>query len=187
MKKKLGQTEIVIGNFHGHCCETMLRLWLLAQNIPFRKIKGNSLFLSTSIWEKNQESITEFLQGIGLYIVTKPQEKITELIIAEVHNLVFLTGYSSSMVNNSDHLVEKLGLSYQRLSTVFKKEKNITLEKYIIGQKIERVKQLLLQEELSLSEIAYMMGYSSVQYLSTQFKAITGISVSDYKSSAGKH
>jgi AraC-like DNA-binding protein len=60
----------------------------------------------------------------------------------------------------------------------------MTLEKYIILQKIEKVKELIRFDEMTLSEIAYMMGYSSVQYLSTQFKKITGISVSEYKKTA---
>jgi AraC-like DNA-binding protein len=85
------------------------------------------------------------------------------------------------MVRNSDFIVGKFNLSYQHLSTVFSHHEGITLEKYIILQRIEKVKELIQLEELTLSEIAYMMGYSSVQYLSTQFKNITGYSVTEYK------
>ncbi|MFA5417597.1 MAG: AraC family transcriptional regulator, partial [Bacteroidales bacterium] len=63
----------------------------------------------------------------------------------------------------------------------------ITLEKFIILHKVERIKSLIEEDELSLSEIAFMMGYSSVQYLSTQFKAVAGISVSDFKKNPAKY
>ncbi len=87
----------------------------------------------------------------------------------------------NSRIRNSDYLVERFNLSYQYLTSVFSKHENITLEKYIILLKVEKVKELLDQGEFTLSEIAFMMGYSSVQYLSSQFKNVVGISVSDYK------
>lgn len=182
MKKASGYTEIAVGNFQGRCCEMLLKLWFESKKIPIKSIVGNLIILKNSVWLKNLDCINSFLQSNGMYVIMKPQERIAEAIIREVHHLVFESGYASSMVNNSDYLVEKLGFSYQKLSALFKKEKNITLEKYIIQQKIERVKQILDTEELTLSEIAYMMGYSSVQYLSTQFRAVTGVSVSDYRS-----
>jgi AraC-like DNA-binding protein len=91
------------------------------------------------------------------------------------------------MVRNSDYLVGKFGKTYPYLSSVFSKYEGITLEKYIIFQKIEKAKALIEEDELSLSEIAFMMGYSSVQYLSTQFKSVTGVSVSDFKKHPSKY
>jgi AraC-like DNA-binding protein len=67
------------------------------------------------------------------------------------------------------------------MSSLFSKNEDTTLEKFIIIQKIEKAKELIQYGELTLSEIAYMMGYSSVQYLSTQFKNVAGISVSEFK------
>jgi AraC-like DNA-binding protein len=72
-------------------------------------------------------------------------------------------------------------LSYQQLSKLFSKYEAVTLERYIILNKIERIKELIMQDEYTLSEIAYMMDYSSVQYLSNQFKKETGYSVTEYK------
>ena len=85
------------------------------------------------------------------------------------------------MVRNSDYLVERFSMSYTYISTLFSKHENTTLEKFTITLKIQKVKDLIRSGELTLSEIAYMMGYSSVQYLSTQFKSVTGISVTDFK------
>ncbi|HYX07107.1 MAG TPA: helix-turn-helix domain-containing protein, partial [Bacteroidales bacterium] len=73
-----------------------------------------------------------------------------------------------------------------QLSRVFNAQEPITLEKYIIVNKIERIKELIDSNEYTLSEIAYMMDYSSVQYLSNQFRQITGISVTEYKHSDQK-
>jgi AraC-like DNA-binding protein len=72
-------------------------------------------------------------------------------------------------------------MSYPYISSLFSKHENSTLEKFTIHLKIEKVKELIEYDDLTLSEIAYIMGYSSVQYLSTQFKSITGISVTEYK------
>jgi len=73
------------------------------------------------------------------------------------------------------------------MSSIFSKNEDITLEKFIIHQKIEKAKELIQYGELNLSEIAYMMGYSSVQYLSTQFKNVTGVSVSEFKKNPAKY
>jgi AraC-like DNA-binding protein len=73
------------------------------------------------------------------------------------------------------------------LPSATEKMEGITLEKYIILHKIEKAKALIMEDELSLSEIAFMMGYSSSQYLSTQFKSIVGISVTDFKKDPEKY
>jgi AraC-like DNA-binding protein len=109
-------------------------------------------------------------------------EEIRKVVIDLVHHTTF-----NAMVRNSDYLVGKFGKTYPYLSSVFSKYEGITLEKYIIFQKIEKAKALIEEDELSLSEIAFMMGYSSVQYLSTQFKSVTGVSVSDFKKHPSKY
>lgn len=81
----------------------------------------------------------------------------------------------------SDYLAEKLGYDYKYLSNMFSEVKGITLQKYIILHKIEKVKELLLYQQLNLTEIAYKLHYSSVAHLSNQFKKVTGLSPSFYK------
>jgi AraC family transcriptional regulator len=103
-------------------------------------------------------------------------EEIKRVVVDLVHHSTF-----NAMVRNSDFLVSRFDKSYSYLSTLFSRHEHITLEKYIILQRIEKVKELIQQGELSLSEIAFSMGYSSVQYLSTQFRQITGYSVTAYK------
>jgi YesN/AraC family two-component response regulator len=108
--------------------------------------------------------------------------QLTEQIKVAVLEMIYYGNNLNTIIRNSDYLSDKLGSSYSHLSKVFSEKTNYTLEKYIILVRIERVKELISYGELTLSEIAYMMGYSSVQYLSNQFKQVTGYSVTDYKS-----
>ncbi|MCP1381890.1 helix-turn-helix domain-containing protein [Runella salmonicolor] len=103
-------------------------------------------------------------------------EKIKIVITEMIH-------YSDELpkVNYSDYISEKMGYDYTYLSNIFSEVKGITLQQFIIIHKIERVKELLLYDELNLTEIAYKLHYSSVAHLSNQFKKVTGLSPSFYK------
>lgn len=103
-------------------------------------------------------------------------ERIKNVIIEMVH-------YSDEVpsVNYSDYISEKLELDYTYLSNIFSDVKGVTIQQFIITNKIERVKELLLYDELSLTEIAYKLHYSSVAHLSNQFKKITGLSPKFFK------
>ncbi|WP_394347975.1 helix-turn-helix domain-containing protein [Ilyomonas limi] len=83
--------------------------------------------------------------------------------------------------NFSDILSKSLHKDYSYLSSLFSEVEGITIEKYIINQKIEKVKELIIYDQLSLSEIAYKLGYSSVAHLSNQFKKVTGLTPSHFK------
>jgi len=84
-------------------------------------------------------------------------------------------------VNYSDYISEKLNYDYTYLSNIFSEVKGITIQNFIINHKIERVKELLLYDELNLTEISYKLHYSSVAHLSNQFKKLTGLSPSFFK------
>jgi AraC-like DNA-binding protein len=84
-------------------------------------------------------------------------------------------------LNYSNQIAEHLGKDYHYLSQLFSSSENVTIEKYIILQKIERVKEWLVYDELSLSEMAYKLGYSSVAHLSNQFKQVTGFTPTAFK------
>ncbi|MBN2639152.1 MAG: helix-turn-helix transcriptional regulator [Bacteroidales bacterium] len=127
------------------------------------------------------ETVDAMLQHYGFEIAHNKEDRIVEEIKKAVIELVHDLNNVDSIVRKSDYIVEKLGLSYPYLSKVFSEHEHKTLEKYIILQKIERIKYLIDTEDFTLSEIAFMMDYSSVQYLSNQFKSITGITVSQYK------
>ncbi len=170
---------------HGQCCLKMLELLLDLKDIPLHSIDFGLLEFENEVWENREKEIQELLNQVGLYIIQNPDSTIVEQIKRAIHSLIFESGYNISMIRNSDYLVEKTGYSYQRLAKLFFQSEQLTIEKYIIKEKIDRVKQLITDSELSLSEIAYMLGYSSVHYLSTQFKSITGFTLSEYKNQFG--
>ncbi len=103
-------------------------------------------------------------------------EKIKSTIIEMVH-------YSDELikVNLSDYLSEKLNHDYTYLANLFSEVKGITIEKFYLGHKIERVKELIVYDELNLTEIAFKMHYSSIAHLSNQFKKVTGLTPSHFK------
>jgi len=106
-----------------------------------------------------------------------------ELLDDKKSILIEMIHYSDELpnVNYSEYISEKLNLDYTYLSNLFSEVKGITLQQYIIINKIEKVKELLLYDELNLTEISYKLHYSSVAHLSNQFKKITGVSPSFYK------
>jgi AraC-like DNA-binding protein len=103
-------------------------------------------------------------------------EKIKNLVVEMVH-------YSEEVpkMNFSDFLSEKLNLDYTYLANLFSEVTGLTIEQYIIAHKIERVKELLIYDELTLTEISYRLNYSSVAHLSNQFKKVTGLTPSFFK------
>lgn len=105
-------------------------------------------------------------------------ERIKILIIDLIHHS---SNNDLSQLDIRKMITEKSGLSYQYVSSLFSSMEGITIEKYIIHQKIEKVKELIVYDELTLSEIAYRLGYSSIQHLSNQFKKVTGLSASYFK------
>ena len=106
------------------------------------------------------------------------------ILIEKIKNVITeLIHYSHELprVNYSDYISEKLGYDYTYFSNIFSEVKGTTIQQFIIINKIERVKELLLYDELNLTEIAYKLHYSSVAHLSNQFKKITGLSPSFFK------
>lgn len=129
----------------------------------------------------SNNQIDAVLHDIGMGLIQDKDQILVEQIKQTIIELVHYMNNVDSIVRKSEYLVEKMGKSYQTLSKLFSKFEPITLEKYIILQKIERVKELAMEDKISLSEIAWMMDYSSPHHLSSQFKLITGISLSDFK------
>lgn len=129
--------------------------------------------------------INSILLRNGFELLQDNEAILVGQIKSAVIEHIFYGSNTNSLIRNSDYLSERLEQPYPYLSKVFKEKTGTTLEKYIILIKIEKIKELLTYNEHSLSEIAYMMGYSSVQYLSNQFKQVTGYTVSIYKEKGG--
>ena len=128
------------------------------------------------------EKISAVLTQNGFELIENKKAQIVE----KIKNLVIKTIYNSNDLTNKNHkfhlhIEKELGVDYNYLSGLFSSRESITIEQFIILQKIERAKELLKYGELSLSEIAYKLGYSSVQHLSNQFKKTTGFTASQFK------
>jgi YesN/AraC family two-component response regulator len=132
------------------------------------------------------DEINKILKKNGFELLIDKNAKIIDNIKTLIIDLIYQDRLENMNTNLSDYLVQKLNHDYSFLSTLFSSVESITIEKYFILQKIERVKELLIYAELTLSEIAYRLGYSNVQYLSNQFKKITGMSPSRFKSLRGR-
>jgi AraC-like DNA-binding protein len=174
---------LMIRNMVSNCCVILVKERLEAAGINVREVQLGRADVSYPPGKHDHETISGILSGIGLQLIESREEILVEQIKQAVIELIHHLNNVDSVVRKSDYLVEKLGYSYPHLSRLFRANEPVTLERYIILQKIERIKQLIDNEEYTLSEIAYMMDYSSVQYLSGQFHRITGMTVSDYKAS----
>ena len=166
-----------------HCCIRVLREELEAAGISINEISLGKATISFDAHRLTMDDIRTILVDLGMDLIETRDSRLVEQIKLAIIELVHHMNNVDSIVRKSEYLVEKIGLSYPYLSRIFSSQEDITLEKYIILNKIERIKELIDQEELTLSEIAYMMDYSSVQYLSNQFKQTAGMTVSEYKES----
>lgn len=161
-------------------CKLIVEEELKKLDIHYIRVDLGIIELSETISSQQRNQLEENLSKWGLELLDDKKniliEKIKNVVIEIVH-------YSDELprMNYSDYISEKLGYNYTYLSNLFSEVKGITLQQFIIIHKIERVKELLLYDELNLTEIAYKLRYSSVSHLSYQFKKVTGFSPSVYK------
>jgi len=134
-----------------------------------------------TITDDQYKTIDQMLQALGFERIDDRRARIIESIKNTVIRKIHYGDAGSKKLNWSTVLSEEIHYEYNYLSNLFSSVEGITLEQYIIRQKIERAKELLLYDELTLSEIASRLGYSSVAHLSAQFKKITGFTPSALK------
>lgn len=132
------------------------------------------------ISDKQREALKAKLHQSGLELLDDKRS----ILIERIKNVITEMIHSSEelpKVKYSDYISEKLGYDYTYLSNIFSEVKGLTIQQFIIINKIERVKELILYDELNLTEISFKLHYSSVAHLSNQFKKITGLSPSFFK------
>lgn len=130
--------------------------------------------------EPLKTELIQRLQALGFDLIDNKKSRLIERIKNLIIDLV-QNKNSQLDVNLSDYLSQQLLQDYSTLSNLFSEVEGTTIEKYFIHQKIEKVKELLMYDELTLKEISILLNYSSVAYLSSQFKKVTGFSPSYYK------
>jgi len=137
--------------------------------------------LSGPLSETQERKVREHLTAEGFEMLDDQRVKVIEQIKNEIVNLVHYGELDEMKENLSAFIVNKLHKDYNYLSNLFSSVTGAMIEQYFILQKIEKVKELLVYDELSLSQMAFKLGYSSVAHLSAQFKKITGLTPSQFK------
>ncbi len=183
LANEAGTTTLIIKNMVCDRCIKVVKDELLKLKLDVRSIKLGEVIIAGDLNNILIERIKLILEDNGFELIEDKKARIIEQIKLAIIKLVREDADSNNLtMNYSDYLVNKINLDYHYLSTLFSSVENITIEQYIILQKIERAKELLKYGELTLSEIAYKLGYSSVQHLSNQFKKVTGLTASQFKS-----
>lgn len=162
-------------------CKMLVKSELEKLGLTCTSVDLGVVEIKEDISKEKLEIFNKNLKKAGLELLDDSKnilvEKIKSVIVEMIH-------YADEVprVNDSDYISEKLNYDYTYLSNTFSEVKGITIQQYIILHKIEKVKELLLYDELSLTEIAYKLHYSSVAHLSNQFKKITGLTPTYFKS-----
>jgi len=153
---------------------------LKKQGLHFMVVDLGEVDIMENISMEQRLALKAGLLQSGLELMDDKKAVLIEKVINVIMQMVH---HSEEMpkVNYSDHISKLLDYDYTYLANLFSEVKGITIQQFIIVHKIERVKELLLYEELNLTEISYKMHYSSVAHLSNQFKKITGLSPSQFK------
>ena len=167
-------------------CKMVVKDELKKLGLHFIVVDLGEVEIMEDLTQTQHDILKESLLKSGLELMDDKRsvliEKIKNVIVEMVH-------YADELpkINYSDYISEKLHYDYTYLSNLFSEVKGVTIQQFIILHKIEIVKELLLYEELTLTEISYQMQYSSIAHLSNQFKKITGMTPSQFKLLKYKH
>jgi AraC family transcriptional regulator len=165
-------------------CIMVVKQELEKQGLHPQKVAlGEVIIEESDLSEQQQKNLDTALATLGFERIDDRKARLIEAIKNKVIQMIHHTDKVNMKFNWSSILSEELHYEYNYVSNLFSSVEGITLEQYIIRQKIEKVKELLFYDELSLSEIAHKLGYSSVAHLSAQFKKVTGFTPSELKKS----
>lgn len=173
---------LFVKNMVCHRCILAVEDVLRSSTIPFQQVITGEIHLSENLTEKQNDLLGTNLSKIGLELIGNKTnstiEKIKQLVIKKARNEVVEKEIKLKL---SAYLSKHLHHEYTYLSSLFSSVEGRTIENYFIEQRIEKVKELLVYNEMTLSEIAFEMEYSSLAHLSNQFKKITGLTPSHFK------
>lgn len=162
-------------------CILAVRQQLENQNFSVVEIALGTVNITPEPGETELQNIASSLKLLGFELIDTAKDKLIERIKTVVIELVHYSDLSALNVSLMRIIADKLNKDYAYLSRLFSESEDITIEKYIIQQKVERVKELLRYGELNINEIADKMGYSSSAHLSSQFKSVTGLTPTKFK------
>jgi AraC-like DNA-binding protein len=161
-------------------CKMVVKDELLKFGLHPTSVALGEVIVSEELNIAQKKQLNQVLLSFGFVLIDDKKSRTIEKIKTAIVELVH---YSEEQLktNLSDHISRQLNHDYNYLSNLFSEVEGTTIEQYFIAQKIEKVKELLVYDELSLSEISLQMNYSSVSYLSKQFKKVTGFTTTYYK------
>jgi AraC-like DNA-binding protein len=166
-------------------CKMAAKAALKELGLHFILVDLGEVEIMENISPGQRQQLAVYLSNSGLELMDDKRgvlvEKIKKAIIEMVQH-----AEETIKVNFSDYLSEQLNYDYTYLSNLFSEVQGTTIEQFIIGHKIERIKDLIMYDELTISQIAWKLNYSSVAHLSNQFKKATGLSPSHFKQLKGK-
>lgn len=161
-------------------CKTAVRNLLQAEGMVARTVELGVVELEQPAGHAQRVQLKEGLQKLGFELLDDKRQQTIDRIKSHIIDLVHYQD-SHAGINLSDYLARHLHTDYSSLSKLFSEFTGMTIERFFILQRIERVKELIFYDELSLTQIAYKLHYSSVAYLSSQFKQVTGMTPSQFK------
>ena len=162
-------------------CKMMVQEELSKIGITNVVVDMGTVELLNDLTSEQREQLREKLLMLGLELLDDKKSILIEKIKNVITELIHDTDELPKL-NYSDHISEKLNYDYTYLANMFSEVKGITIQQFIITHKIERAKELIIYDELNLTEIAHKLRYSSVAHLSNQFKKVTGLTPSFFKS-----
>ena len=180
MKQKL-----LIKNMVCERCVMTVKDILHKKEIPFENVTLGEVDLARKLSDDEIKNLQTSLKKVGFELIETRVNKIIEDIKQRVLEYLAM-GMDSQEVKLSLFITQKINYDYSYLSDLFSSIEGKTIEQFFILQRIEKVKELIVYDQLSLTEISYQTGFSSVHHLSTQFKKITGLSPSHFKKIAGE-
>lgn len=149
-------------------------------NIPYHKIELGEVYLQHKLTDNEYRQVATALKKVGFEVIETRVNNIIETIKHQVLQYIGL-GMDSQQLKLSSYITQTLAYDYSYLSDLFSSIEGKTIEQFFILQRIEKVKELLVYDQLSLTEISYQTGFSSVHHLSSQFKKVTGFTPSHFK------
>lgn len=179
---KQTETTVYIKNMVCNRCIRVVAEEFEKLGLNIKSISLGEVKIEGELDRNMTDKIRSVLDENGFELIEDRKMKIIEQIKLQVIELIRDEEKIAGRINISEYLSEKINADYHYLSTLFSSVENITIEHYFILQKIERAKELLKYGELTLSEIAFRLGYSSVAHLSAQFKKVTGMNANQFKS-----
>ncbi|MEJ8817648.1 AraC family transcriptional regulator [Lacibacter sp. H407] len=174
-------TTLHIKNMVCDRCVMVVRQQLDELQLDYKNIQLGEVELSENPYQAQLDQLRLNLEKQGFELLDDKRSKTVEKIKTTIVSLIHGKDADELNLKLSVILEEKLGMDYHYLSTLFSSVEGITIEKYSILQRIEKVKELLMYDEKNLSDIAFELGYSSVQHLSQQFKKVTGLTPTHFK------